>query len=207
MRLAIVVTVLAALVVAAGVQPSDAANVVRRALNADRVDGLSASRTPRPGQLLALGRDGRFPQAAVPRGPRGPIGPAGATGQPGPSEAFISRTRDVVVSTNAPLQVVELRLPAGSYALDFASHPYLTAGASFLDCDLTANGARLQHTAAHLGPDAAATIEASMVISEAAQFDIPTALRVMCSVRSAGAQVHVPEITLRAIRLGSLTQQ
>ena len=77
-----------------------------RTRNADKVDGLHASRRPRPGRLLALDRSGHFPRsvfpaglrgrtgspgAAGPRGPagalgpRGPIGPWGIAGAPGPS--------------------------------------------------------------------------------------------------------------------------
>lgn len=67
-----------------------------KARNAQKVDGLSASRTPKPGQLLALGSDGRFPASVVPAiaggkgeigpaGPRGEIGPAGAKGERGPA--------------------------------------------------------------------------------------------------------------------------
>ena len=83
---------LAALVVAAlGVTPlgEAAGGVVRVALfakNAGKVNGIKASRTPRPGRLLALGRDARFPASVVPvaRGPQGPPGPEGPTGPAGP---------------------------------------------------------------------------------------------------------------------------
>ncbi len=76
-----------------------------RGPNADRVDGLHASRTPKAGQLLALNANGKFPASVLPlvRGPKGatgprgaqgvqgpaglpgPVGPAGATGQQGPA--------------------------------------------------------------------------------------------------------------------------
>ena len=56
-------------------------------VNADAVDGLSASKKPRAGKLLALDRSARFPSSVLPsvaRGPRGLQGPAGAPGPTGP---------------------------------------------------------------------------------------------------------------------------
>jgi hypothetical protein len=61
--------------------------VVRVALfakNADKVDGLNASRSPRPGALIALGASGRFPASVLPPRERGPAGPPGAQGPVGP---------------------------------------------------------------------------------------------------------------------------
>lgn len=58
------------------------------AKNAGKVDGLSASRTPLPGQLLALGENGKFRPSVVPAGaagPAGPDGPAGPKGDAGPA--------------------------------------------------------------------------------------------------------------------------
>jgi hypothetical protein len=60
---------------------------VKRALyakEAGKVDGLSASRTPLPGHLLALGDDAKFPASIVPAGPQGPAGPMGPAGPTGP---------------------------------------------------------------------------------------------------------------------------
>jgi Collagen triple helix repeat (20 copies) len=57
------------------------------ARNADKVDGIHASRRPMAGRLLPLGKNRKFPASALPltRGPRGPAGPAGATGATGPA--------------------------------------------------------------------------------------------------------------------------
>ena len=66
----------------------------KRSGDADRVDGLSASRTPRAGQLLALNASKRFPASVVPAGaagaagatgPAGPAGPSGPVGPMGPA--------------------------------------------------------------------------------------------------------------------------
>lgn len=67
-----------------------AKRVVKRALyalNADKVDGIDASRTPRAGQLLALDGSGKFPASVVPggSGTQGPAGPEGPQGPPGPA--------------------------------------------------------------------------------------------------------------------------
>jgi hypothetical protein len=50
------------------------------AKNAGKLNGLKASKTPRPGRLLPLGRDGRFPASVVPAA----VGPAGSAGDQGP---------------------------------------------------------------------------------------------------------------------------
>jgi hypothetical protein len=69
------------------------------AKSAGSVNGIKASKTPKPGQLLALGKDGKFPTSIVPvvqgpagpkgekdePGPQGPSGPKGAAGAQGPT--------------------------------------------------------------------------------------------------------------------------
>jgi hypothetical protein len=67
------------------------------ARNAGAVDGISASRTRKAGNLLPLGRNGKFPLGAIPtgtvvvpegppgkKGDPGPQGPQGPAGPPGP---------------------------------------------------------------------------------------------------------------------------
>ena len=76
------------LVILAAVPVADSAKGLF-ATNSDRVDGIHASRTAKPGMLLALGANGKFAASAVPtvRGPRGvsgPAGPVGAAGGQGP---------------------------------------------------------------------------------------------------------------------------
>jgi hypothetical protein len=55
--------------------------------NADKVDGIDASRIPRAGMLLPLGKNRKFPASVVPTvtGQRGPIGPPGPEGDAGPT--------------------------------------------------------------------------------------------------------------------------
>ena len=67
-----------------------ATNAVRRALfaaNAGAVNGIEASKTPKPGQLVPLGRNGKLPAAVIPANLRGSAGPAGPVGPSGPQGA------------------------------------------------------------------------------------------------------------------------
>jgi hypothetical protein len=62
------------------------------AANAGAVNGIKASRTPKPGRLVPLGRNAKLPASVVPSqrgargaaGPQGPAGPLGPAGPPGP---------------------------------------------------------------------------------------------------------------------------
>ena len=62
------------------------------AKNAGAVNGIKASRKPRGGRLVPLGKDGKFPDRVIPtsleivgpQGPAGPPGPKGDTGAAGP---------------------------------------------------------------------------------------------------------------------------
>jgi hypothetical protein len=73
-RLSIVLSVTALVIAVAGITPlgeaaRDAAQVVRFARNADKVDGLHASRTPKAGRLLALNASRKFPASVFPSTP------------------------------------------------------------------------------------------------------------------------------------------
>ncbi len=82
--------VLAALTVSP-VGQSARRTVASFAHNAGAVNGIKASRTPKPGRLVPLGRNAKLPAAVLPlrRGERGepgrigPAGPQGPTGTPG----------------------------------------------------------------------------------------------------------------------------
>jgi hypothetical protein len=74
------------------------------AQNAGAVNGIKASRTPKPGKLVPLGKNAKLPRSVVPTvrgarglqgpaGPPGPVGPQGlqgATGPAGPGAAKLS---------------------------------------------------------------------------------------------------------------------
>ncbi len=74
--------------------PGEAAtSAVRNALfakNAGAVNGIRASRTPRPNRLVPLNRQGKLPVSVIPAsarvpGPAGERGPAGSAGAAGPA--------------------------------------------------------------------------------------------------------------------------
>jgi hypothetical protein len=93
------------------------------ATNAGAVGGIKASRTPKAGQLLALGSNRKFPVSVVPAGARGPAGPAGSIAgaaaggnlsgtYPNPSIAKGGITTDAIAD-NA---VTTSKLPDGTIA-------------------------------------------------------------------------------------------
>ena len=57
------------------------------ATNAGKVNGIKASRIARPGYLVALKANGKFPTSVGQVGPQGPAGPAGPAGTAGPAGA------------------------------------------------------------------------------------------------------------------------
>ena len=94
-------------------------SVAAFAANAGAVNGIKASRTPKPGRLVPLGRNAKLPASVVPsrrgargltgpqgsvgpQGPAGPSGPAGPPGAAGPSAAKISHD----VPANTPVATV-----------------------------------------------------------------------------------------------------
>lgn len=208
---------LALVISVTGVSPAEAVRAVKRALNADAVDGLSASRTPKPGHLLALDKAAKFPSSALPatgRGPRGPQGPAGARGDPGPAgpagaaEVYVTRNNaGNDLPTTGTATIGELRVPAGSYSLDFSAHAYLTDTAStFVDCQMTTNGQQIVKTAALVGNAPEATIEANLVLTEAMTLTESTVIRVLCSQRS-NTNVKLTDARLRAARATTVIVQ
>jgi hypothetical protein len=69
-RLPLVLSITALVVALAGITPlgeaaRDATNVVRFARNADKVDGIHASRAPKAGRLLALNSSRKFPASVL----------------------------------------------------------------------------------------------------------------------------------------------
>ena len=100
----------AALIVAVlGITPlghaaADAVRVTLFAQNAGKVGNIKASRTPVPGQILALDAKGKFPASVLPkgaagaRGERGPQGAQGIPGPAGPQGAGVSYERTIIVS-------------------------------------------------------------------------------------------------------------
>lgn len=89
------------------------------ATNAGAVGGIKASRKPRPGFLVPLGTDGKFPAAvgqAGPPGPKGDTGEAGPAGPVGLSELEIV-TAQSVNDTLVGLKTATASCPAGKKAI------------------------------------------------------------------------------------------
>ncbi len=91
-RLPVVLSAAALLVAALSATPQGIAalkgGAVRVALyakNAAKVGGIAASKKPRPGKLVPLGRNGKFPASVFPGGVKGPPGAEGARGPAGPA--------------------------------------------------------------------------------------------------------------------------
>ena len=84
----------AAVFVLAVLSLSPAGQAARRTVaafahNAGAVNGIKASRAPKPGRLVPLGRNAKLPASVLPlrRGERGAPGPAGPPGAAGPAGA------------------------------------------------------------------------------------------------------------------------
>ena len=89
-RLPLVLSAAALLIAVLGATPNGIAaltgGTVRVALfakNAAKVGGIGASKKPKAGKLLPLGKNGKFPASVVPPGQRGPVGPIGSQGPQG----------------------------------------------------------------------------------------------------------------------------
>ena len=102
MRTARIIAALAGAALAlTAIAASPAGGAARRtitafAANAGAVNGIKASRTPKPGRLVPLGKNAKLPTSVVPTargargatGPQGPAGPQGPSGPPGPAGAI-----------------------------------------------------------------------------------------------------------------------
>ncbi|HET6171122.1 MAG TPA: hypothetical protein VFD90_00870 [Gaiellales bacterium] len=117
---------------------------VKRALyarNAGSVDGLSASRVPRKGNLIALPKTGKLPASILPAsigGPRGPAGPAGTSGDGG--SAIVASGGAAVTLAAAQTALVTLNLKPGSYAIvgKASLHATLDTSTPGVTCQLRA---------------------------------------------------------------------
>ena len=226
---AVVLSALALVVALSGVTPANAVNAVKRALsakNADAVDGISASRTPKAGRLLPLGSDGRFPGSVLPsgtRGPRGPQGPAGATGTAGPvgprgpSSVYVDSRQDFVGPLPAAANVLgtfaDLKgVPAGRYLL--TASLWLAAltdnPGHQVACQITVDGEKVAESSAALGAGAGFSLIAAM--SAQAAVNRPNAFRasLQCAANTSvplapGQIANVWRPTLTALAVESVS--
>lgn len=191
------IATLALVVAVSGVSPADAVNAVKRAVfaqNAGSVNGIKASRTPKPGRLLALGANGKFTSSAVPsapRGPRGslgpvgPVGPAGPQGDRGPSSARIVTPADVTLSRTpgVTLPVAMLSgVAAGSYLAVFtAEADYRSANTRmYIICELRVNGSVVASTKGIVGDGVGSTGSLNLALVRPINRTDPFDLSVTC---------------------------
>jgi hypothetical protein len=133
--------------VASAVPPfAKKAGYAKTAGNAAAVDGIKAARSPKPGFLVSLGADGKFPSSvgvAGPQGPQGPAGPAGPSGpqgKTGPQGPAAATNYKIVTSTNSAFANnvgATVSCPSGTQALGGGGE--ITSGTTYFGPFLTAS--------------------------------------------------------------------
>lgn len=93
------------------------AKKAKKAKKAGKVDGLSASRTPQSGKLLALDASTKFPASVFPGSLEGPKGNKGDRGATGPTYGFVASLNDTSAPTLTDREAVfgetNFSLPTG----------------------------------------------------------------------------------------------
>jgi hypothetical protein len=223
-RVAAVLAALSLVVSLTGVSPADAARAVKRALsakNADAVDKISASREPRPGQLLALDSDGRFPASVLGdgrRGPRGAEGPqglqggAGPAGPPGPVEAITTKLRSATLPSqpNGNVDVVRMILPPGTWFVTGTGHGVWdpASGSTYVQCGLTVGETGLDAAVLRLGDAANATLAAGFSTHGLITTAASTTARMNCAHdQAAPGSLRIENARISALRLNTFTTQ
>ncbi len=108
------------------------------ARNAERVDGIDASRRPRAGHLVPLDARGLLPASVVPgtatAGEIGPAGPQGPRGARGPSNGY-ARYRESVTLSGGEGSIIKFDVPDGHYLV--SAKAVFASEATPVDCQLT----------------------------------------------------------------------
>jgi len=168
-KLAVALSALSLCVSLVGVTPVEAVKTVKRALfasNSGAVDGISASRTPKAGQLLALDAEGRFPGSVLSggSGSRGPRGAEGPQGPRGPATALITHPAAGVALPRAKFVFVPVaklsNIPAGKWLFNWAvTVSWFDPGGLIAICNLRVDGKDLSGKAGVVGGSAGSTRE------------------------------------------------
>jgi hypothetical protein len=152
--------------------------------------------------------------AAGPRGPRGAEGPAGqpgAAGASGIARAYVAHAPAIVPlpSGQSPTATVgSLRLPAGSYAVDFTSHAFgLATVGVWVDCSAAVNGTSFTATATVIGRATGASQEAVLAMTDVITLPSASTVTVKCGLRDATADVKMATPVLRALPVAAVEQQ
>jgi hypothetical protein len=187
-RLPLVLSVMALVVALLGPGRFEAVaqTVANFARNADRVDGIHASRTPRANRLFPLGPTARFPRSVIPR-----------------RTAFFSSRSTEAAVPNQFGALDSLQLPRGAYVI-VAKAWFRNDGstATPLQCRLTAGGAfdesdlRLE-----AGNESnARSLTASFTLARRLAVAGPASLR----CRDFGADVKAFEVRITALAVDAL---
>jgi hypothetical protein len=220
-RIGVALSAVSLLVSLSGVSPAQAVRAVKRALNADAVDGISASRKPTPGKLVPLGSNGHFPAGVIAtgtRGPRGADGPAGQTGAagnagaqgpPGLSNIRVTNGSPVNLSQNGgtATQVARIdNLPAGSWLLAWSATLDYGAGQNIdTACHLQAGQATMADADVATGNAVGAQYADEMTSFGATTQPQTFSVQLLCNPGpSTTSPIHVDSQRIVAIRADTL---
>jgi hypothetical protein len=184
---------------------------VQFAERTEAVSGISASRTPQAGQLLALDSRGRFPAAAIPRlpsamGPAGPVGEAGPTGLAGLDGGQAISVREgpwpgEVGGDDVPAATLKDMPPGPSVLLatvELASDD--PVGAAQVFCWLQHRITRLGNGAATVGMAPGGTTRATLGIV-GAHTGTPGDIELICRNFGGGSAVKLNSASITALRV------
>lgn len=214
-----VLSVTALVIALTGVTPAGAVNAVKRALfakNAGAVDGISASRTPKAGQLLPLDAQGRVPAGVLPtggaRGERGPQGPQGSAGPAGPIDVTTTqgRTTAIPVAGGGNADVSRVILGPGKWLLLGAGSGLFdpATGSTYMGCSLIAGAKTLDHQVLRLGADGIGALAIPFALNGAVDIAATTTARVNCGhdVTVAG-NLRIEGAHITAVRIDRFTEK
>lgn len=222
-RLPLALSASAVLIAAMGVTRASegaAPKTVRAAVfatDASTVNGLRVARSPRPGQLLALDKNARYPRAVIPAtvGDGGPIGAQGARGLTGPPGetggfAYFTQSRSgqgISRFEEDRTMVAEIdELPAGSWLLYGAvSAGAVRSPAAPVGCSLVRRNMVLASSRTTPGRGNGGLRLAGHLAIAAWSSDVPATIRLDCGVEQRTEnETGAERIWLSAIRVGSV---
>ena len=218
-RAAAAMSALALAISLSGVTPAQAVRAVKHALNADAVNGIKASRTPKANRLLPLGADAKLPASVLPdggarglRGPMGPQGSAGAPGAPGAPGATMIRIANGVpirlpLTANAEVEAARLdNLPAGNWLLMWTATADNAGANAGTWCKLRIGTTDMALADAQLGSGSGAAFAAVITASAATSQDAPFSVSLRCyqTGNPGGNSVGIDSQHLIAIRADAL---
>lgn len=180
------------------------------------VNGIRASRTPRPSRLLPLGPDVRFPASVVPelpgqRGPQGAAGEPGSIGPAGPDGGWA-----IVVHRDDPLDVpLDGTAVAALRFADLEAGAFLLTGsvalssaqaiAAHVRCSFVRGAAELGSGAASLGIGPGGARIATLALVATTQAAEPGTIELRCRTTQPGAAVDIDGAQASALRVTSVT--